>query len=207
MYTARPNRLYQPKLCRTSLTTLFDIVLSRLVTSTHAAPKLPYAGWGRVLGSVNPLLGRSVLIVEDEPLIALELQNALCLAGASILAATNIKDALQLIGHARISAAIVDVNLGGRDCSDVCAALTKSSIPFMFYTGYSTADALPAWPDAPAVRKPAQGATMVDTIMQLLPSQVAPRACRQLSHRTTQTSRTPARNVLASLSKRVAIAL
>jgi len=33
------------------------------------------------------------------------------------------------------------------------------------------------------------------------------RACRQLSHRTTQTSRTPARNVLASLSKRVAIAL
>jgi hypothetical protein len=33
------------------------------------------------------------------------------------------------------------------------------------------------------------------------------RACRQLSHRTTQTRRTPARNVLASLSKRVAIAL
>src|SRR5262249_60810254 len=35
----------------------------------------------------------------------------------------------------------------------------------------------------------------------------ATRACRQLSHRTTQTSRTPARNVLASLSKHVAIAL
>ena len=33
-----------------------------------------------------------------------------------------------------------------------------------------------------------------------------PRACRQLSHMTTQTSRTPARNVLASLSKRVAMA-
>ena len=32
------------------------------------------------------------------------------------------------------------------------------------------------------------------------------RSCRQLSHRTTQTSRTPARNVLASLSKRVTIA-
>jgi DNA-directed RNA polymerase specialized sigma24 family protein len=36
---------------------------------------------------------------------------------------------------------------------------------------------------------------------------VSIRACRQLSHRTTQTSKTPARNVLASLSKRVAIAL
>jgi len=35
----------------------------------------------------------------------------------------------------------------------------------------------------------------------------ATRACRQLSHRTTQTSMTSARDVLASLSKRVAIAL
>jgi hypothetical protein len=33
------------------------------------------------------------------------------------------------------------------------------------------------------------------------------RACRQLSHRTTQTSRTPAKNVSASLSKRVAMPL
>lgn len=54
------------------------------------------------MGSVNPLSGRSVLIVEDEPLIALELRDALRAAGASILAATNIKDALALILHARI---------------------------------------------------------------------------------------------------------
>ena len=38
-----------------------------------------------------------------------------------------------------ICAAIVDVNLGGHDCSSICAALTKRSIPIMFYTGYSNA--------------------------------------------------------------------
>src|SRR6516225_9381787 len=69
------------------------------------------------MGSVNPLLGRSVLIVEDEPLIALELHTALHAAGASILAATSIKEAFTLITRAQICAAIVDVNLGGHDCS------------------------------------------------------------------------------------------
>jgi DNA-binding NtrC family response regulator len=122
------------------------------------------------VGSVNPLFGRSVLIVEDEPLIALELHNALYLAGANILAATNIKDALELIAYARICAAIVDVKLGNDDCSNICAALSKRSIPFMFYTGYSTAAALSAWPHAPAVNKPAESSTMVETIVRLIPS-------------------------------------
>jgi CheY-like chemotaxis protein len=122
------------------------------------------------MGSVNSLLGRSVLIVEDEPLIALDLHDALHGAGASILAATNIKDALELIAYAQICAAIVDVKLGGDDCSSVCAALAKRSIPFMFYTGYSSAASLSAWPRAPAVDKPAEGSTMVDTIVELLPS-------------------------------------
>jgi CheY-like chemotaxis protein len=126
--------------------------------------------WGSVVGSVSPLVGRTVLIVEDEPLIALELHNTLHEAGASILSATNIKDALEFIAYAKISAAIVDVNLGGHDCSSVCDALTKRSIPFMFYTGYSSAAPLLAWPRAPAVGKPAEGSTMVETIVQLLPS-------------------------------------
>ena len=84
-------------------------------------------------------------------MIALEPHDALRMAGASILAATNIQDALDLISYARICAAIVDVDLGGRDCSSVCSALAKRSIPFMFYTGYSSAAGLSAWPHAPAV--------------------------------------------------------
>jgi DNA-binding NtrC family response regulator len=123
------------------------------------------------MGSVNPLLGRSVLIVEDEPLIALELHDTLHKAGASILAATTIKEALALIAHSQICAAIVDVRLGGHDSSSVCAALAKRSIPFMFYTGYSNAPSLSQWPSAPAVDKPAATRTLVDTIVQLLPSQ------------------------------------
>jgi CheY-like chemotaxis protein len=122
------------------------------------------------MGSANPLLGRSVLIVEDEPLIALELNGALHAAGASTLAATTINEALELIAYAQICAAIVDVNLGGRDCSSVCTALAKRSIPFIFYTGYSCAAALSAWPHAPAVEKPADDSMIVDALVHLLPS-------------------------------------
>jgi hypothetical protein len=71
-----------------------------------------------------PFFGKSVLIVEDEPL--------------------TIRDALELIGYAQICAAVVDVNLGGDYCSSICSALAKRSIPFMFYTGYLTAAALSA---------------------------------------------------------------
>jgi response regulator RpfG family c-di-GMP phosphodiesterase len=123
---------------------------------------------GAVLGSVNPLRGHTVLIVEDEPLIGLELHAGA--AGASCLAATSIKEALQLISYTQICAAILDVKLGGRDCSSVCAALTKRSIPFMFYTGYQTGDVISTWPNAAAVSKPAPASTIVDTIVQLLPS-------------------------------------
>jgi hypothetical protein len=101
-------------------------VLRLLVTSGQRWPTLTVVGGvGGLRRSVNPLFGRSVLIVEDEPLIALELHEALHGAGASILAATTIKEALVLIAGAQICAAIVDVNLGGHDCSSVCAALSS----------------------------------------------------------------------------------
>jgi len=153
--------------------TLSVSVLRVLVTSGQRWPTLTVVGGVGVcvVGTVNPLLGCSVLIVEDEPLIALELHEALHGAGASILTAATIKEALALIARAQICAAIVDVNLGGHDCSSVCAALSKRSIPFMFYTGYSSAAALSAWPHAPAVDKPAADRTLVDSIARLLPTQ------------------------------------
>jgi len=93
------------------------------------------------------------------------------MAGASILAATTVKDALELIAYAKTCAAIVDVKRGGHDRSRVCDALAKRSNPFMFYTGYSSAAPLSTWPDAPAVERLAADATSVETIVQLFPSQ------------------------------------
>lgn len=121
-----------------------------------------------VVGSAHPLKGRSVLVVEDEPLIELDLHQALSSAGASVLAATSLKDALELIACADIAAAVLDVNLGSSDCLTACAALQRRGIPFMFYTGYTKAYVHDAWPDAPSIGKPANLDDVVRTVLTLI---------------------------------------
>src|SRR5438477_11886787 len=94
------------------------------------------------------LFGCSILIVEDEPLIALDRHAALCAVGAGIIAATDAAEALRLIARNEISAAVIDVRLGERDSFDVCQALFHRRVPFLFYTGHVRAELLKVWPEA-----------------------------------------------------------
>src|SRR5687768_16120279 len=93
------------------------------------------------------LFGRTILIVEDEPLVALDLHAALRAADAGLIAAASRSEALTLIRHNDVAAAIVDVALAGEDCRAVCQALFHRSIPFLFYTGHRDAAVLKEWPE------------------------------------------------------------
>jgi CheY-like chemotaxis protein len=115
------------------------------------------------------LAGRSILIVEDEPLIALEVHAAFRAAGASIISAADSKEALRMIGLPDLSAAVVDINLGdGDDCSAVCKRLSERGIPFVFYTGEARADILRKWPDAPVLTKLADKQRIVEVVAGVL---------------------------------------
>jgi DNA-binding response OmpR family regulator len=116
------------------------------------------------------LSGYSVLIVEDEPLIALDVHAALSTSGASLIAATHLAEARELIRRAEVSAAVVDINLGGEDCAPVCQALSAQRIPFMFYTGNVATDVIRAWPAAPVLTKPAPPQSIVESVVKLLRS-------------------------------------
>ena len=100
------------------------------------------------------LLGQSILIVEDEALIALDLHETLDEAGASLLAATTLGEALDMLTYSHVTAAVLDMNLGGPDCSSMCTELNRRSIPFLFYTAQPKAEIVRAWPNAPVVLKP-----------------------------------------------------
>jgi DNA-binding NtrC family response regulator len=118
----------------------------------------PYALWRK-----------SILIVEDEPLIALGVHSALKLAGASILSATTVNEATRLIGYAEISAAIVDVRLGPEDASAVCRLLARRNIPFVFYTGQPrTSPIFAEWPHVQVFGKPALFDQIVSALARLL---------------------------------------
>jgi DNA-binding response OmpR family regulator len=115
------------------------------------------------------LAGRSVLVVEDEPLIALDLQGILKVAGASVINCFNANDAIRSISLSlELSAAVLDVNLGTEDCSRVCRALAKRHIPFVFYTAYTRAHVVDQWPGAPVISKPASMTKIVAAVAKLV---------------------------------------
>ena len=100
-----------------------------------------------------PLSGAALLVVEDEPLVALDLRQSLESAGAYVFAATQLSHALQLAGHPEITAAVLDYRLADGDATPICTLLSERGIPFVFYSGYD--DARQNWPEAAHVQKPA----------------------------------------------------
>jgi len=81
------------------------------------------------------LAGRSILLVEDEPLICLDITSRLQAAGAKVFAASHLDKALGLAGHPDISAGVLDFDLGKADSTLICWKLVDRRIPFIFHTG------------------------------------------------------------------------
>jgi CheY-like chemotaxis protein len=100
------------------------------------------------------LAGRSILVVEDEALIRLDITERLQDAGAAVFAASRLEKALDLAGHPHLSAGVLDFDLGNTDSTAVCWKLIDRRIPFIFHTGrvYS---AFRRWPSAPVILKSA----------------------------------------------------
>ena len=82
---------------------------------------------------------RRILIVEDEMLIALNLEDMLVQLGHTVVAmAARIPEAFKLAAESDIDLAILDLNLFGMSSFPVADVLRGRGIPFMFATGYGT---------------------------------------------------------------------
>ena len=99
---------------------------------------------------------QQILIVEDEPLIAMMLEDFLdVLDKQAAGTADTVASALARLDQGGIDAAILDVNLrGGEKSTPVAEALAAKGIPFVFATG-GTDDSLDAqFRDRPYLTKP-----------------------------------------------------
>jgi CheY-like chemotaxis protein len=85
--------------------------------------------------SKNRLAGRVILVVEDEPLIALDVVKALRAAGARVLSAGYMESGLCTTEHPDLSAAVIDLHLGDGSGTTVCKRLRERSVPFVIHTG------------------------------------------------------------------------
>ena len=82
---------------------------------------------------------KSILILEDEPLIAMMLEDFLDALGHSVAAtADSVASAQDAIATTTVDAAILDLNLrGGETSAPIADALAERGIPFLFATGGS----------------------------------------------------------------------
>jgi hypothetical protein len=80
----------------------------------------------------------------------------------------DLRTALDAAVNGNVSAAILDVTLGGADSGAVCTALKSRQVPFMFLTGYDTHDLLREWASVPALGKPAGEAELIANVEALL---------------------------------------
>ena len=118
----------------------------------------------------QPLNGRSILIVEDESLVALLLETILEDMGcATVGPVSNIDEALTLLdGGLVIDGALLDVNVAGREVFPVAAALKAKGVPFVFSTGYGEGGLPDEWRGQSTIQKPFTEETVRSSLMKAL---------------------------------------
>lgn len=96
-----------------------------------------------------------VLIVEDEPLIAMTVEDMLAELGYDVAGiASRIDEAVAFIERERIDGALLDVNLGADKIDPVADLLAAKGCPFVFATGDGLAGLPAGHAGRPYVAKP-----------------------------------------------------
>jgi DNA-binding response OmpR family regulator len=112
------------------------------------------------------LLGRLLLIAEDEPLIALEIREGFEEQGARVIMARTLTEALVAVEDPALSAAILDHGLCDDDSHKVCERMNERNIPFVTFSGYDHLAG--ACREGVHVKKPASMSVLVATVKDLL---------------------------------------
>jgi CheY-like chemotaxis protein len=116
------------------------------------------------------IAGKRFLVLDDEFLIALDIQQILEAEGAaSVVCAANAADALAALqAGVKIDLAILDIKLSGasRTSLSVAATLTAQGIPFVFLTAMREDAEMRKFPKAPVVPKPYEAALLLDAIIR-----------------------------------------
>ena len=122
----------------------------------------------------SPLAGARILVVEDEFIIALDIDRTMKGAGAEHLRhAGNLKDALAFLdsvaaGHETVDVAVVDLKLDRDSALPAARRLSDLGIPFVFLTGAPEAGDTRVFPNAPVVAKPFDDASLTAAVAAVL---------------------------------------
>jgi two-component SAPR family response regulator len=115
------------------------------------------------------LTERKILIVEDEPLVGLEIATLLAEKGAiPIGPVQTVTAALQLMDKTPVDCAVLNIELRGERSFPIADALSARHVPFAFITSYGESAIPSQHKDRPLVQKPFLEPRVLETVMRLL---------------------------------------
>ena len=129
------------------------------------------------------LRGLRVLLVEDEFLVALELEGMLQSLGGEVIGPVGSLDrAVAVAREAALDMAVLDVNVGGRLVTPVADVLAARAIPFVFCTGYDAASLPRPHAATPVLMKPCQAHELRNALLSVLPRRPRPASAEGAPH-------------------------
>lgn len=151
----------------------------------------------RAAAGSGKLAGKRFLVIEDEPLVVLEISNLLEDAGAQVDGlASSAEEAIRLIEQslpdgglpdgglsdgalpngALLDGALLDANLHGEMVDGIAAALARRKVPFLFVSGYGRENLPQGFAHVPVVGKPFEPDALIEAILSLGVKEGAARA-------------------------------
>lgn len=114
------------------------------------------------------LSGRSILLAEDEFMIALSIRVDLEERGGEVTVVDSVADGLPLVSHG-FDVAVLDVRLADGEVYPLADALRQEGVRIVFHSGHAKPEDLTSrYPDSLALPKPSWGNDLVETVSRAL---------------------------------------
>lgn len=105
--------------------------------------------------STSDLHGVRVLLVEDQMIVAMQIEDMLHAAGCEVVGPVGTLQAAITLAHAEaLDAAVLDINLDGEKVYPAAEELQARGIPFILATGYGESTLPEKWRNQPRLNKP-----------------------------------------------------
>lgn len=110
------------------------------------------------------IAGRRILLVEDEPLVAMMMSQMIGDLGAEVVGPFGTVGEALAAGADRLDAAVLDINVGGELVYPLAERLAKRGTPMVFLTGYDAKSVDNRFTAAAVLTKPIDEADLANTL-------------------------------------------